>query len=49
MKNRASEDGSESGSTESSELENNNGHLNHNAINRINLVKALKPAQVLIS
>lgn len=46
MKNRASEDGSESGSTESSELENNSTHLNHNAINRISLVKALKPAQV---
>ncbi|VDK62600.1 unnamed protein product [Onchocerca ochengi] len=45
VKNRASEDGSESGSTESSEFENNNSHLNHNAISRINLVKALKPAQ----
>ncbi|VDO25888.1 unnamed protein product, partial [Onchocerca flexuosa] len=45
VKNRASEDGSESGSTESSEFENNSSHLSHNAINRINLVKALKPAQ----
>ncbi|EFO23245.2 3'-5' exonuclease [Loa loa] len=49
VKNRASEDGSESGSTESSEIENNNSHLNHNAINRINLVKALKPAQESVS
>uniref|UniRef100_A0A915PD75 3'-5' exonuclease domain-containing protein n=1 Tax=Setaria digitata TaxID=48799 RepID=A0A915PD75_9BILA len=48
VKNRASEDGSESGSTESSELENNN-HLNHGAINRISLVKALKPAQDSVS
>ncbi|VDN22931.1 unnamed protein product [Gongylonema pulchrum] len=48
VKNRASEDGSESGSTESSEMENNN-HLNHNAVNRINLVKALKPAQEAVS
>ncbi|KAM3726038.1 Egalitarian protein [Dirofilaria immitis] len=49
VKNRASEDGSESGSTESSEFENNSSHLNHNAISRINLVKALKPAQESVS
>uniref|UniRef100_A0AAF5PHG6 3'-5' exonuclease domain-containing protein n=2 Tax=Wuchereria bancrofti TaxID=6293 RepID=A0AAF5PHG6_WUCBA len=49
VKNRASEDGSESGSTESLELENNNSHLNHNAANRIKLVKALKPAQESVS
>ncbi|KHN72083.1 Exonuclease 3'-5' domain-containing protein 1 [Toxocara canis] len=51
VKNRTSEDGSESGSTEGSELENNNnnGILTQNALNRINLVKALKPAQEAIS
>ncbi|KAK6110647.1 3'-5' exonuclease family protein [Brugia pahangi] len=49
VKNRASEDGSESGSTESSELENNNSHLNYNAADRIKLVKALKPAQESVS
>lgn len=50
VKNRVSEDGSESGSTEGSELENNNGSLlNQNALNRISLVKALKPAQDAVS
>lgn len=49
VKNRASEDGSDSGSTESSGLESSNGLSNNNIINRINLVKALKPAQESVS
>uniref|UniRef100_A0A915ABW5 3'-5' exonuclease domain-containing protein n=1 Tax=Parascaris univalens TaxID=6257 RepID=A0A915ABW5_PARUN len=51
VKNRTSEDGSETGSTEGSEMENtnNNGILTQSALNRINLVKALKPAQEAIS
>lgn len=52
MRNRASEDGSECGSTEGSELENNsncsNNHLIHDGTNRINLVKSLKSAQVKV-
>lgn len=48
VKSRALEDGSESGSTGSCEFENNN-HLNQNTLNRISLVKALKPAQEAVA
>lgn len=50
VKNRPSEDGSESGSTESSEIEQINGALSsQNAMNNVTLVKALKPAQDAIA